>query len=98
MTPSEPNVTRVLELLRGAPLRHIVTLKMVHLVGPAMKCRLHEDQSGWALTSLIPTHAFEYDRRTYPDRDLVVLVDGTRQRQLFYGMTTVISRHAEGGV
>ncbi len=32
---------------------------------------------GWALVSLFSTYAFEYDRQTYPDRDLVVLVDGT---------------------
>jgi len=64
-------------LLREAPLQHVVTLKMLHLVGPAMKCQFLEDRNGWALTSLIPTHAFEYDRQTYPDRDLVVLVDGT---------------------
>jgi ribosomal protein S18 acetylase RimI-like enzyme len=38
---------------------------------------LLKDESGWALRSVLPTNAFEYDRKTYRDQDFVVLLDGT---------------------
>jgi ribosomal protein S18 acetylase RimI-like enzyme len=77
VTSLDPDHRSLAHLLREAPLQHVVTLKMLHSVGPATKFRLLEDRDGWALVSLIPTGAFEYDRQTYPDRDFVVLVDGT---------------------
>ena len=71
------DIGRVSTLLRAAPLQHVVTLKMLHLLGSSMRFHLLEGPSGWALMSLFSAGAFEYDRQTYPDRELVVLIDGT---------------------
>jgi ribosomal protein S18 acetylase RimI-like enzyme len=53
-----------------------VTLKMRHLLGMAVASRLVEGPAGWALLSLLPADAFDYDRATYPGRR-VALIDGT---------------------
>jgi len=71
------DIGRVSTLLRAAPLQHVVTLKMLHLLGSSMQFELLEGPGGWALMSLFSAGAFEYDRQTYPDRELVILVDGT---------------------
>lgn len=71
------DLARISALLRAAPLQHIVTLKMMHLLGPAIDFKLIEGEGGWALRSLFSAAAFEYDRQTYPNRDLVVLMDGS---------------------
>ncbi len=64
-------------MLRGDPLRHIVTLKMLSAYGAAMQLRFAEDDSGWALVSELPLGAFPYDAATYGTSGLAVLVDGT---------------------
>lgn len=71
------DICRISSLLRTAPLQHVVTLKMLHLLGSSIEFRLLEVPSGWALMSQFSASAFEYDRQTYPDRELVVLIDGT---------------------
>jgi GNAT superfamily N-acetyltransferase len=76
MKPTE-NRDIILSRLRGDVLRHIVTLKMLGLHGAAVELRFAEDPGGWALLSLLPARVSEFDRQTYPDADLVVLVDGT---------------------
>jgi GNAT superfamily N-acetyltransferase len=68
---------RAKALLQSDRLRHVVTLKMLHLGGRAIQCRLREDAEGWGLLSLFHTRVFEYDQQTYADRDWVVLMDGT---------------------
>ena len=75
MPPADPQ-PRIAALLRTDPLRHVVTLKMRHLLGGAVESRLSEGPDGWALLSLLPADAFEYDRATYPGRQ-VALVDGS---------------------
>jgi GNAT superfamily N-acetyltransferase len=76
-TAANSDHRRALALLRSDPLRHIVTLKMIHVGGAAIECRLREDKDGWGLLSLFSTRVFEYDQQTYPDRDWVALIDGT---------------------
>ncbi len=73
----DPDHRRALAWLRGNPLRHIVTLKMIHVGGRSVSCRWCEDADGWGLLSLFHTGVFEYDQQTYADRDWVVLIDGT---------------------
>ncbi len=76
-TIADSNPDRTLALLRSDCLRHIVTLKMLHVGGAAVECRLREDKNGWGLLSLFSTRVFEYDQQTYPDRDWIILIDGT---------------------
>lgn len=75
MSPADAQ-PRIAALLRTDPLQHVVTLKMRHLLGEAVESRLTEGPDGWALLSLLPADAFEYDRATYPGRR-VALVDGS---------------------
>jgi ribosomal protein S18 acetylase RimI-like enzyme len=75
MSPADPQ-PRIAALLRPDPLQHVVTLKMRHLLGDAVESRLTEGPDGWALLSLLPADAFEYDRATYPGRR-VALLDGS---------------------
>jgi GNAT superfamily N-acetyltransferase len=63
--------------LEGDVLRHIVTLKMLELHGEEMELRFAEDGGGWAVLSLLPVQASDFDRRTYAGSRFVVLVDGT---------------------
>jgi GNAT superfamily N-acetyltransferase len=70
-------LSRILHLLRAEPLKHVVTLKMQHMLGTKVEFRLIERQEGWALLSLFSAAAFEYDRQTYPGQSIVVLIDGT---------------------
>ena len=56
-------------LLRSDLLRHIVTLKMLHIGGGAIECRLREEKEGWGVLTLFRTQVFAYDRQTYADRD-----------------------------
>lgn len=65
--------------LQSDPLRHVVTLKMLHLAGSAAECRLHEDSDGWALLTILPVSAIDWDRNMYPDRDWIIFVDGNSQ-------------------
>ncbi len=58
-------------------LRHIVTLKMLHLYGDQVQVVPLEDASGWALMTLLPTQISDFDRHTYPTTELVVLIDGS---------------------
>jgi ribosomal protein S18 acetylase RimI-like enzyme len=74
---SDKELGKIMLLLRAAPLQHVVTLKMLHLLGSGVDFRFIEGSDGWALRSLFPANAFEYDRQTYPDQELVVLIDGT---------------------
>jgi ribosomal protein S18 acetylase RimI-like enzyme len=62
--------------LRDDVLTNIVTLKMLRLYGGAMQLESDEDDTGWALLSLLPVPVSEFDRQTYPEADYVVLVDG----------------------
>jgi len=73
----DPDHRRALAWLRGDLLRHIVTLKMIHVGGRAISCRWCEDTDGWGLLTLFHARVFEYDQQTYADRDWVVLIDGT---------------------
>jgi len=68
---------RIQGLLRADVLRHIVTLKMLRLYGPAIELRSAEDGDGWAALSLLPVGASDFDRQAYPGSEFVVLVDGT---------------------
>jgi ribosomal protein S18 acetylase RimI-like enzyme len=71
------DIGRISKLLRAAPLQNVVTLKMLRVIGTSMQFQLLEKSGGWALMSLFSAEAFEYDRQTYADRELVVLIDGT---------------------
>lgn len=76
MNTREPLATTT-ALLRSDPLRHVVTLKMIHMYGSAVTTTLVEDASGWALLSRLPTSVSDYDRHAYPETEEVVLIDGT---------------------
>jgi len=70
----------ILSRLRADPLRHIVTLKMLHMHGDTIRTIPLEDESGWALLSMFPVHVSEFDRQTYPGMQQVILIDGTSER------------------
>jgi GNAT superfamily N-acetyltransferase len=67
----------IVSLLEGDILRHVVTLKMLHLHGDALDLRFAQDDDGWALLTSFPARTFAYDSQTYPDSDTIILVDGS---------------------
>jgi len=75
--PIQVDVATVLPLLEREPLRHLVTLKMINSYAGAMSFLLQRDGKHWAVLSLLPTQASDWDRKAYPDTRHIALVDGT---------------------
>lgn len=73
---SRTDFRKVVERLREDVLRHIVALKMLSLHPESATLHFHENGSAWALRVAFPAFISEYDRRTYPSAQFVVLIDG----------------------
>ena len=65
--------------LKRDPLRNIVPLKMLTAYPDAIETHYHEADDEAAALLLFPTTAFAYDRATYGDLDLVVILAATTQ-------------------
>lgn len=63
--------------LKRDPLRNIVPLKMLTAYPTVIETHYHEDGPEAAALLLFPTSAFAYDRATYSDLDLVVILAAT---------------------
>lgn len=63
-------------LLEKEPLKHLVTLKMLRSHSKHMRLRLINSADQWSLLSLLPVERSEWDRKTYPDADQIVCIDG----------------------
>lgn len=66
----------VIERLRKEALRHIVALKLLRLYSQHARLQLREEGPNWALTVVFPASVADYDARTYPTAEFVVVVDG----------------------
>jgi RimJ/RimL family protein N-acetyltransferase len=66
-------------LLEKEPLKHLVTLKILNGYSEYMRLRLIRDADQWALLSLLPAERSEWDKKAYPDADLIVLIDGNNE-------------------
>lgn len=80
MLPSVPDSRadsrKVVERLREDVLRHIVALKMLSLHPESATLHFRENGPAWALRVAFPTAVSDYDRRTCPSAQYVVLIDG----------------------
>jgi predicted GNAT family acetyltransferase len=63
--------------LKRNPLRNIVPLKMLTAYPAVIETHYHASGAEAAALLLFPTTAFAYDRATYPDLDLVVILAAT---------------------
>lgn len=63
--------------LKRNPLRNIVPLKMLTAYPAVIETHYHASDAEAAALLLFPTTAFGYDRATYPDLDLVVILAAT---------------------
>lgn len=63
--------------LKRNPLRNIVPLKMLTAYPAVIETRYQATGNEAAALLLFPTTAFAYDRATYPDLDLVVILAAT---------------------
>ncbi len=93
----------IVSLLESDPLRHVVTLKMIHHYGDALELRLAQDAAGWALLSLMPTSLSGFDSRAYPDARFVAMVDGdsrTATIELLRGLprAPLVAKTTDGAV
>lgn len=68
---------KVIAFLKQDPLRNIVPLKMLTAYPTAIETHYHAAGDGAAALLLFPTSAFAYDRATYADLDLVVILAAT---------------------
>ncbi len=75
--PTEQDLARAYALLEEDPLRNVVTLKMLNSHSQDMSIRLLQEGHDWALLSLLPVSVSEWDRKTYPDANLAVFIDGS---------------------
>jgi hypothetical protein len=66
----------ICSLLEGDLLRHIVTLKMISNYALSMNSSLIHNENGWALLTILPIEASDWDRKTYHDATVVVFIDG----------------------
>ena len=66
-----------ISFLKQEPLRNIVPLKMLTAYPAVIETHYTETSTDAAALLLFPTSAFAYDRATYPDLDLVVLLAAT---------------------
>lgn len=66
--------------LKRDPLRNIVPLKMLTAYPSAIETHYHAAGDEAAALLLFPTNAFAYDRATYADLDLVVILAATTRR------------------
>jgi hypothetical protein len=66
----------IIDLLQRDPLRHIVTLKMINSYGDQMTFDVKKSGDSWGILSKLPVRVSEYDRKTYPDADFIILIDG----------------------
>ena len=78
--PGQVDVSAVLPLLEREPLRYLVTLKMINSHADSMTFFLYRGASEravaeWAVLSLLPTEASDWDRKAYPDTSFVVFID-----------------------
>ena len=67
----------VITFLKQDALRNIVPLKMLTAHPDAIETHYHEADAEAAALLLFPTSAFAYDRATYGDLDLVVILAAT---------------------
>ena len=71
---------QIIDLLRSDPLRHIMTLKMINLYGDHMIFDVIQNEDSWVILSKLPISASaEYDRKTYPESDFIILIDGSKE-------------------
>jgi GNAT superfamily N-acetyltransferase len=50
---------------------------MINLYGNHMIMNLVQNEQSWGILSQLPTNISEYDRKTYPDTDFIILIDST---------------------
>ncbi|MCE7989724.1 MAG: GNAT family N-acetyltransferase [Caldilinea sp. CFX5] len=67
----------IIAFLKRDPLRNIVPLKMLTAYPTVIDTHYYEAGNGAAALLLFPTSAFAYDRATYADLDLVVILAAT---------------------
>lgn len=73
MSSSQPH-QELIEFLQHDRMRNIVPLKMLATHGAAIQTHFLEEGKEAGALLYFPTDAFAYDRQTYHDRDLVVLL------------------------
>lgn len=74
-------MTTVCRLLEQDALRNLVTLKMLNAYAASMTFDLRQHGDDWALLSLLPVQASEWDRKTYPDCRCVAFINGNSDQQ-----------------
>ncbi len=75
---TKPTVQQAaIAFLKRDPLRNIVPLKMLTAYPAAIETHYYEAGDEAAALLLFPTNAFAYDRATYADLDLVVILAAT---------------------
>ena len=66
-----------LAILEEAPLKNIVTLKVLRRQAASMTLRLFQRDRNWALLSLLPVHLSDHwDRKAYAEAEFIVFIDG----------------------
>lgn len=73
MSSSQPQ-QQLIEFLQHDRMRNIVPLKMLATHGAAIQSHFLDEGTEAGALLYFPTDAFAYDRQTYADRDLVVLL------------------------
>ncbi len=68
---------QAMHFLRRNPLRNIVLLKMLTAHPHAVQSYYHQVGDNAGVLLLLPTHAFAYDRQTYPTAQQVVILTAT---------------------
>lgn len=68
----------LVSFLQQDALRHIVHLKMLALYGERMVCHFLERDGEKGCVLLLPTAVSDYDQRTYPHSQFVILAAATR--------------------
>ena len=70
------DIDKVKRLLEADLLRNIVTLKMINNYSSRMTLELVERNQKWALLSLLPIEASDWDRKRYPSANVIAFIDG----------------------
>jgi RimJ/RimL family protein N-acetyltransferase len=71
-----PDISMVYSLLEQDSFKNLVTLKMLNSYSQYMKLQLNQNGKDWALLSILPVAASDWDKHTYPNATNVVLLNG----------------------
>jgi GNAT superfamily N-acetyltransferase len=69
------NTAAIMAHLRKNPLKNITLLKMLSSFGPVMQAHWVEQGEDQGVLLLLPTKAYAYDYRTYPEAEYIVFMD-----------------------